>query len=201
MPQQPQKASAKRRRNTLRLSGVAICRVGDVAAKEFICAFAAESYGHVLAAERGKKPNGERPGVGERFIGVVREFLNGRGQIQSRVDIKLVVFGVVSRGKRTIRVCSGESWRNRRRRSARFPTAHRKSSDREWKHATDYRAPPACLPGTSVFGVRSAAANTPPSRRLRLAIPTSVPEEVSQRRARACGGKEHSSARGNTADR
>src|ERR1700719_2433871 len=98
MPQQPQKASAKRRRNTLRLSGVAICRVGDVAAKEFICAFAAESYGHVLAAERGKKPNGERPGVGERFIGVVREFLNGRGQIQRRVDIKLVVFGVVSRG-------------------------------------------------------------------------------------------------------
>ena len=48
----------------------------------------------------GKKPDRQRARVRIRFIGVIREFLDGVRQVRFRVEIELLVIGAVLGGDR-----------------------------------------------------------------------------------------------------
>src|SRR6202030_258693 len=91
--QKTQQPAADGRRYALRASRIAVCRISDVAAKQFIRALAAQGDRNVFAAERREKPDRKSARIGERLVGVVGHLLDRRGQIQGGGDIQLVVLG------------------------------------------------------------------------------------------------------------
>jgi uncharacterized membrane protein YeaQ/YmgE (transglycosylase-associated protein family) len=71
---------------------VAVGLVGEIAAEEFVGAFAAEHDSDVLAAHLGQVPDGDGSGVGAGLVGVVGQLTDDVGEIGVVVQIE---FGMV----------------------------------------------------------------------------------------------------------
>ena len=68
----------------------AVGAIGEVAAEEFVGAFAAERDGVVRLAHFGEKPDRQGAGIGVGLVGVVGEFLDRACQIFVRIQIELL---------------------------------------------------------------------------------------------------------------
>ncbi len=69
--------------------------IGEVAAEEFVGAFAAERHGGAAFAHFGEEPDGQCAGVGVGLVGVVGELLDGASQIFLRIQIEFLVIRLV----------------------------------------------------------------------------------------------------------
>ncbi len=74
----------------------AIGAVGEIAAEDFVGAFAAEGDGDVLAAELGEEPDGQGSGVGAGLVRVVGELANCAFEILLGIEVELLVLRAVA---------------------------------------------------------------------------------------------------------
>src|SRR5690242_18682382 len=92
----------------------AIGPVGEVAAKKFVGAFAAEGDCDSFAAETGEEPDRNRAGIGEGFVGIVDDAVDSILEIQRGIQVELVMLRPImfcngARGAAFIKGAAGES--------------------------------------------------------------------------------------------